>query len=93
MTSNSTKSPLRKRFDISKPYDGPPFIAPWGDGKEEVTGEGLYETVERYDDELTARVRVAVLNQGRGKKGKYLLHECVDPENDEWIEVDDEEAA
>jgi hypothetical protein len=58
-----------------------------------VTGEGLYDTVEEYDDELTARVRVAVLNEGRGKKGKYLLHECVDAENEEWVEVDDEEAA
>jgi hypothetical protein len=74
-----------KRFEISKLYEGPPITTPWGS-----TAEGLHETVERYDDELTARVRVAVLNEGLAKK-KYFLHECVDPENDEWVEVDDED--
>ena len=73
-----------KRFEISKLYEGPPISTPWG------TAKGLYETVERYDDELTARVRVAVLNEGLAKK-KYFLNECVDPENDEWVKVDDDD--
>jgi hypothetical protein len=34
-------------------------------------------------------VRVAVLNEGLAKK-KYFLHERVgDPEDEEWVEVDD----
>ena len=73
-----------KRFSISKPYEGPPVEAPWG-GK----AEGLYETVEEYDDEYTARVRVAVLNEGLGEK-KYRLDERVDDE-DTYVEVDTED--
>jgi hypothetical protein len=41
--------------------------------------------------EFTARVRVAILNEGLAEK-KYILSECVDPENDEWVvEIDDDE--
>ena len=75
-----------KRFQIRKLYEGPPVTTPWGIAK------WLWQTVERYDDELTARVRVAVLNEGLAKK-KYFLDECVDPEGEEWVEVDDDEGA
>jgi hypothetical protein len=75
-----------KRFEISKLYEGPPVTAPWGG----IITKGLHKTVERYDDELTARVRVAVLNEGLAKK-KYFLNECVDPENDDWVEVKDDD--
>jgi hypothetical protein len=71
-----------KRFTISKPYEGPPIPTPWGEFG------GGYEIVEEYDDELTARVRVAILNEGLPKK-KYVLEKCVDAENGEWVEVDD----
>jgi hypothetical protein len=77
-------SMTRKRFEISKLYEGPPVPMPWGG----TAAKGLHETVERYDDELTARVRVAVLNEGLAKK-KFFLHECIDPETDEWVKVDD----
>jgi hypothetical protein len=42
--------------------------------------------VEEYNDEFTARVRVAVLNEGLAKK-KYTLDEQV--EEGLWEEVDD----
>jgi hypothetical protein len=73
---------MTKRFDISKLYEGPPVLMPSG-----TVATGLHETVEQYDDEFTARVRVAILNHGLAEK-KYTLHECIDPENDNWIEVD-----
>jgi hypothetical protein len=74
---------MRKRFEISKPYEGPPLEAPWGG-----TAEDMYESVEEYDDEFTARVRVAILNEGLAQK-KYRLHQCIDPENEIWEEIED----
>jgi hypothetical protein len=74
-----------KRFEISKLYQGPPLTTPWGG-----IAEGIYETVEQYNDELTARVRVAVLNEGLAQK-KYFLNGCTDAENDVWTEVDDDD--
>jgi hypothetical protein len=75
-----------KRFEISKLYEGPPVTTPWGTCTAEESG--LHEVVERYDDELTARVRFAILNEGLAKK-KYFLNECVDAEDDLWVEIDD----
>ncbi len=78
-----------KRFAISKPYEGSPGeTTPWGTP---LPKTGLIETVEEYDDEFTARVRVAILNHGLAEK-KYTLHEV---DEGLWQEVDtsdDEEA-
>jgi hypothetical protein len=65
----------KKRFEISKLYEGPPITTPWG-----ATEEGMHETA------LTARTRIAILEAGLPKI-KYLRGECVDAENDEWDEV------
>jgi hypothetical protein len=70
-----------KRFTISKPYEGPPVITT----PEGVELTGGYVLVEEYDDEYTARVRVAILNHGLIKK-KYILDEQV--EEGLWEEVD-----
>jgi hypothetical protein len=75
-------SPLStKRFVIQAPYEGPPIETRWGF----MAGGGHVE-VEKYDDEFTARVRVAVLNHGLKKK-KYTLWEQV--EDGDFVEVDD----
>jgi hypothetical protein len=73
-----------KRFEISKPYEGPPIETPWG-----MASTGLHTTVEQYDDEFTARVRVAILNHGLVKK-MYTLHEQVDEGLWEEVDTDDE---
>jgi hypothetical protein len=69
-----------KRFSISKPYDGPPVKTPWGE-----LGGGRVR-VEEYDDETTARVRVAVLNHGLAEK-VFRLDKCVDQEEGIWEEL------
>jgi hypothetical protein len=76
----ATREAEMKRFAISKPYEGPPVMTPWG-----TECAGGLETVEEYDSELTARVRVAVLNHGLAKK-VFTLDEQV--EEGLWEEVD-----
>jgi hypothetical protein len=76
-----------KRFVIHKDYEGPPVEFRARGGVVTVTeGQGLVSTVEQYDDEFTARVRVAVLNHGLKKK-KYTLWEQV--EEGDFVEVED----
>lgn len=75
--------PREKRFTISKAYEGPPIIMPSGK-----VASGLFQLVEQYDDELTARVRVALLNEGLPQK-KYILEEQVG--EGEWVEVENDD--
>jgi hypothetical protein len=63
-----------KRFVIFEKYEGPPFETVYGTVTEE---SGVVTEVEEYDDEFTARVRVAILNHGLAKK-KYMLEEQVE---------------
>jgi hypothetical protein len=86
LPKNRQANRAAKRFEIWKFYEGPPLTTPWGT----TVTEGdrcLHDTVEQYDDELTARVRVAILNEGLAKK-KYFLAEQV--EEGSWVEVDDD---
>ena len=43
---------FNKRFCISKPYEGPPLMTPWGTMTD---GVGLEVDVEEYDHELIPR--------------------------------------
>jgi hypothetical protein len=74
-----------KRFSIWKPYEGPLYETLWGT----MTTAGD-EIVEQYDDEYTARVRVAILNHGLAKK-KYTLLEQVEEGLWQDVDTDDDE--
>jgi hypothetical protein len=80
------KNPM-KRFTISKPYEGDEIIdTPWG----KAPAKGMYQVVEEYDDEYTARVRVAVLNHGLPEK-KFILEEDVGDNTFEMVDTDDDD--